>query len=1055
MSNQNDFVIENGVLKKYTGPGGDVVIPEGVTEIGRLAFDMKNLRSIVIPIGVTRIDDGAFKWCSLTSITIPEGVSSIGIEAFENCTSLEEITIPESLREVSRSAFVWCYNLKKVYINSIDSWCRVCFENENSNPLKNGASLFLKDECVEHLIIPDTISEIQNQSFINCRSIKDVTFPDGLQKIGKWAFMSCTGLSRITIPKSVLSIGTGAFSACNQLKSIYINGELTEISSSLFRDCSMLSTITIPETVTSIERCAFAGCSALSDVTLPLGVTRIGGGAFMQSGIRHIVIPPMVKVIESEIFGTFRGCSELSKVELPDGLSEIQYDAFSDCTHLQIITIPESLKVIGNGAFSGCSALKTINLPSDMDKIGDRAFAECQSLELLSFPNKVPSIGNAAFDKCTALCLQLPEGFAATTEKLPTTLAKASKLLSNKELAYVLVFQGAKAWREESMSAVKDRDKDKLLDEINNLLKQQKKIPSALASNSLEFCLGFASEISETGLREYCDLLKKSKCAKQLAVIEADPIVQQKLQSQEKAPDLENTPEKDTPSLILPNDKKPIEILDKLNETMGLTRKDLPSLLDNSQRTLPPFLLAWLLTAQEPGDDKLTIPSEVSAVIAMLDDDSWQTALVKIAEIASKFDGASKKTNLLFPVSRYASEKTMATLTSQAYRWGRKSQDIFHYACCYSDTRAAMLFAERHGKLDVYARMRGTDADTLRDTVLAEFGLDEDGTKVFDLGKGTIAVKLGDDLKLFLIDTQTNKTVKSIPKRIADPEKYEAAKTELALMKKNIRDAAKRRSDRLFEDFLSGAWCSAEKWQTLYLKNPVLNRVARLLVWEQEGRELHFTLSGSGIIDSERNPFLLTEDMIRLAHPMEMSSKEIKAWQSYFLSRGLKQPFLQIWEPVIDPKNLRADQFSGTHLSIYRFVGKEKHGITSYGLHDYSGDFGFTLADCRLSYKPSVEYYRRGVTDDAYYILGSFTYERYTRKVNHIVSLLYKWTIEDRIKADDSAAAALLDGFTLAQITEFTAVAQEAKSTNVLALLMEYKNTHFADFDPMDEFTLE
>ena len=108
-----------------------------------------------------------------------------------------------------------------------------------------------------------------------------------------------------------------------------------------------------------------------------------------------------------------------------------------------------------------------------------------------------------------------------------------------------------------------------------------------------------------------------------------------------------------------------------------------------------------------------------------------------------------------------------------------------------------------------------------------------------------------------------------------------------------------------------------------------------------------------------------------------------------------------------------------------------------------------------MSYKPSVEYYRRGVTDDAYYILGSFTYERYTRKVNHIVSLLYKWTIEDRIKADDSAAAALLDGFTLAQITEFTAVAQEAKSTNVLALLMEYKNTHFADFDPMDEFTLE
>jgi hypothetical protein len=29
MSNASDFVIENGVLKNYVGPGGDVVIPEG------------------------------------------------------------------------------------------------------------------------------------------------------------------------------------------------------------------------------------------------------------------------------------------------------------------------------------------------------------------------------------------------------------------------------------------------------------------------------------------------------------------------------------------------------------------------------------------------------------------------------------------------------------------------------------------------------------------------------------------------------------------------------------------------------------------------------------------------------------------------------------------------------------------------------------------------------------------------------------------------------------------------------------------------------------------
>ena len=30
----SDFVIENGVLKKYTGTDTDVVIPDGITKIG-------------------------------------------------------------------------------------------------------------------------------------------------------------------------------------------------------------------------------------------------------------------------------------------------------------------------------------------------------------------------------------------------------------------------------------------------------------------------------------------------------------------------------------------------------------------------------------------------------------------------------------------------------------------------------------------------------------------------------------------------------------------------------------------------------------------------------------------------------------------------------------------------------------------------------------------------------------------------------------------------------------------------------------------------------------
>ena len=61
MSSNNDFEIENGVLVKYTGAGGDVVIPDGVTSIGDWAFSRcEGLTSVTMPDSVTSIEDHAF-----------------------------------------------------------------------------------------------------------------------------------------------------------------------------------------------------------------------------------------------------------------------------------------------------------------------------------------------------------------------------------------------------------------------------------------------------------------------------------------------------------------------------------------------------------------------------------------------------------------------------------------------------------------------------------------------------------------------------------------------------------------------------------------------------------------------------------------------------------------------------------------------------------------------------------------------------------------------------------------------------------------------------------
>ena len=90
------FSIEGTTLVKYTGTGGDVIIPAGITAIGDNAFEeCTTVTSIIIPNSVISIEEGAFELCkNLTSITIPDSVKYIGNQAFGSCSNLTTIIMP-------------------------------------------------------------------------------------------------------------------------------------------------------------------------------------------------------------------------------------------------------------------------------------------------------------------------------------------------------------------------------------------------------------------------------------------------------------------------------------------------------------------------------------------------------------------------------------------------------------------------------------------------------------------------------------------------------------------------------------------------------------------------------------------------------------------------------------------------------------------------------------------------------------------------------------------------------------------------------------------------
>ncbi|MBQ7761699.1 MAG: leucine-rich repeat domain-containing protein [Clostridia bacterium] len=445
-----------------------IEIPAHVTAIGDSAFgNCKNVTEVLIHTNVTQIGNYSFSGCeALCVLTIPKSVTVIN-EGLINGTGIKKMIIPKTITEIVTDAFSYCKGAT-IYFEAQDqsqitlheNWnsanCPVVFGitpnntvivdnlqyfingevaevvgyaeeaktvtipetikiEEKSYPVsKINPFVFRENRVLESIALPDTITFIEDEAFINCSEL--TTIVASVEKIGERAFYGCERLVNIPSFAGASEIGQSAFEKCISLTQIDISS-LEIIPKRLFQGCEALKTVTLGQGLVEIQEEAFRECIVLTDVSLPNGLVSIGKLAFLAcSSITKIDLPNSIQSLNDP----FSACTGIEEIVIPSQLSQIEMCSFRTSTNLKRLTTPtEHLdkftltcveNVIINGGeeipkntFNGCSSLKEITLSSTITKIGESAFANCVEISNIEFPPHLTQIESNALQNCSKI----------------------------------------------------------------------------------------------------------------------------------------------------------------------------------------------------------------------------------------------------------------------------------------------------------------------------------------------------------------------------------------------------------------------------------------------------------------------------------------------------------------------------------------------------------------------------------------------------------------------------------------------------------------------------
>ena len=315
------------------------------------------------------------------------------------------------------------------------------------------------------VVIPDGVTEIGSNAFLDCNFLIEIIIPESVKYIGYYAFKNCSSLTSIVIPKTVIRIDRGIFDGCDSIENItlpfipegmgvvnqsnynysgiprisrliyhsglseYFSGDSEKIPKSLskvtitsgriptdaFLLCESINTIKIGKGVSEIASNAFLLCSKLVEIInkslIDISLENTYGANYVLEV--HIGKSKIVNYNEF-LFYTYNDINYLvgykgkkTRLVLPEKYNGQLYKvapyAFLDCEFLENIEISDSVTSIGEGAFSRCESLKNVEIPDSVTSIGEGAFQSCKSLENIGIPDSVTTIGAYTFSGCESL----------------------------------------------------------------------------------------------------------------------------------------------------------------------------------------------------------------------------------------------------------------------------------------------------------------------------------------------------------------------------------------------------------------------------------------------------------------------------------------------------------------------------------------------------------------------------------------------------------------------------------------------------------------------------